>query len=119
MQREIVFSEKDKENAEYLTIYASKILGDAKPDTENKINTFTYPFTVYPYYKDVFEIVDTDEEYGLLRGEQIGNYSLNGEPKWGNSNIASANYIENAFFTPLETYESIFKTYWHKINTSM
>lgn len=69
MQREIVFSEKDKENAEYLTIYASKILGDAKPDTENKINTFTYPFTVYPYYKDVFEIVDTDEEYGLLRGE--------------------------------------------------
>jgi len=109
IQREASFSEKDRTLAPYLNIWSNKMLGYAKPDVEDEVDGYSYPFDIYPYYKDIFEVENTDENYGLLRGKQIGLYSLEGEPKWGKNGIASANYIEDAFFVTPEIYESIFK----------
>lgn len=104
------FSENDRTDAPFLNILANKILGYAKLDgTEEEVDDFSYPFDIYPYYKGVFEVDDTDEDYGLLRGEQIGSYSLSGEPKWGTKRIASAHCVEDAFFVPPEIYEKIFQ----------
>jgi hypothetical protein len=109
-QREALFSEKDRSDAPFINIYSNKMLGYAKPDgDEDEVDDFPYPFDIYPYYKGVFEVKDTDENYGLLKGTQIGSYSLNGEPNWGNKDIASANYIEDTFFVKPEIYNDIFK----------
>lgn len=105
----VVFSNEDLDSASYLTMYPTKMLGYAKPDTEPEVYGFDYPYNLYPYYKDVFSIIDTDEEYGILRGKQIGNYQLVGEPKWGKASIGSANYIEDAFFVTDKLYNDIFK----------
>jgi hypothetical protein len=108
-QQEASFSEKDRTDAPYLNIYSNKMLGYAKPDDEDEVDNYLYPFDIYPYYKGVFEVANVDDNYGLLRGRQIGLYSLNGEPKWGNKDIASANNIEDTFFVKPEIYKEIFE----------
>lgn len=52
------------------------MLGYAKPDDESIVDEYEYPFDLYPYYKGVFEIINTDKQFGILRGNQIGYYSL-------------------------------------------
>ena len=109
IQRVAVFTETDRNNSPFLNIRSNKILGYAKPDEEDEVDAFPYPFDIYPYYKDVFEIVNTDPNYGMLRGKQVGSYSLSGEPKWGKKHIASAHYIEDSFFTTPEVYQTVFQ----------
>lgn len=104
------FSESDRENAPFLNIYSNKMLGYAKPDgDEVEVDNFPYPFDLYPYYKGVVEIANTDNTFGMLPGKQIGLYSLDGEAKWGKKDIASANFIEDIFFVKPEIYEEIFR----------
>ncbi|MFV0305328.1 MAG: hypothetical protein ACK5IC_07605 [Moheibacter sp.] len=106
---EITYTKKELESASFLKIYAKKYLGYAKPDDEDEVDDFEYPFDIYPYYKGVFEIAKTDPEYGVLRGRQIGNYQMKGKPKWGTSQIASLWGAEDSFFTTPEVYQEVFK----------
>lgn len=108
-QKKAYCSEKDRSLAPYLNIYANKMLGYAKPDDESIIDEYEYPFDLYPYYKGVFEIINTDKQFGILRGNQIGYYSLEDEPNWRGNEIASANNIEDAFFVKPEVFEKIFR----------
>lgn len=108
-QKKAYFSEKDRSLAPYLNIYANKMLGYAKPDDESIVDEYDYPFDLYPYYKGVFEIINTDKQFGILRGNQIGYYSLEDEPNWRGNEIASANNIEDAFFVKPEIFEKIFR----------
>lgn len=108
-QKKAYFSEKDRSLAPYLNIYANKMLGYAKPDDESIVDEYEYPFDLYPYYKGVFEIINTDKQFGILRGNQIGYYSLEDEPNWRGNEIASANNIEDAFFVKPEIFEKIFR----------
>lgn len=103
------FTEKELHSASYLRIFAKHYLGYAQPDTQKEVDFFEYPFDIYPYYKGVFEIANTDEEYGLLRGRQIGSYQIKGLPKWGKNKIGSLHYAEDAFFVPTEVYQEIFE----------
>jgi hypothetical protein len=108
-QKKSYFSEKDRTLAPYLNIYSNKMLGYAKTDVEAVIDKYEYPFDLYPYYKGIFEIIKTDKQFGILRGNQNGYYFLENEPNWGGNDIASANYIEDAFFVKPEVYEKIFR----------
>lgn len=108
-QKKAYFSEKDRALAPYLNIYANKMLGYAKPDDESIVDKYEYPFDIYPYYKGVFEIINTNKQFGILRGNQIGYYSLEDEPNWRGNEIASANNIEDAFFVKPEVFEKIFR----------
>lgn len=108
-QKKAYFSEKDRALAPYLNIYANKMLGYAKPDDESIVDKYEYPFDIYPYYKGVVEIINTNKQFGILRGNQIGYYSLEDEPNWRGNEIASANNIEDAFFVKPEVFEKIFR----------
>ncbi|KDE64819.1 hypothetical protein [Fusobacterium necrophorum] len=109
------FTEKERHSAPYLSIRASKILGYAQPeDTYEEVNEeclpeYPYPFDVYPCFKDVYEVAATSSNYGMLRGEQIGDFKLTGEPKWGKACIGSIFDAADIFFTTPDIYEKIFK----------
>ncbi|MFK8288386.1 hypothetical protein ACI76W_03920 [Capnocytophaga canimorsus] len=103
-----IFSEEERSKASHLYVFANFYLGYAQPDTQKEVDDFPYPFDVYPYYKGVFEIVNTDENYGVLKGRQIGNYKLKNEPKWGKNTIGSIHYAEDSLFVPLQIYKDVF-----------
>ncbi|MDO4729436.1 MAG: hypothetical protein Q4B43_10600 [Bacteroidota bacterium] len=102
------FTEEERSSAPYLYVFANHYLGYAQPDTQKEVDDFPYPFDVYPYYKGVFEILNTDENYGVLRGRQIGNYKLKNEPKWGKNAIGSIHYADDSLFVPPQIYKDVF-----------
>lgn len=104
----IKYSKLDFEKAESYEINAEKYLGYAKPDVEEIIDTYKYPFDIYPQYKDVYEVKATGK-YGMLRGKQIGSFKISGEPKWGKNHLASLFGATDCFFTTPEVYNDIFK----------
>lgn len=108
-EKTATFSRTDIQTAPYLSIFAHKMIGYPKPDTEAIVDNFESPFDIYPYYKDVFESAKIDSEYGMLKGSQIGCYKFKGEPKWGRSEIVSAHNVEDTFFVKPDIYMKIFK----------
>ncbi|TNG85236.1 hypothetical protein, partial [Testudinibacter aquarius] len=102
---ETEFSESDREKAVYLNISPTKIFGYPQPEDAE----YEYPFDIYPYLKDVFEIAKTDLEYGVLKGKQIGGFRLKKEPNWGRSSIGSAHWISDFIFAKPEVYQEIFQ----------
>lgn len=106
------FTEKEREQSDYISITPSKMLGYLQPedwDEEEGEDEPQYPFNIYPYYEGVYEVKNTSSNYGMLRGKQIGNLSLQGEPKWGKSSIGSTFYGLDTFFTTPETYKQVFE----------
>lgn len=106
------FTEKEKSNSLYLNIAPLKMLGYPQPedwDEDEGEKEPPYPFNIYPYFENVFEVANTSPDYGLLRGKQTGFYSLLGEPKWGKSGIGSVFWSQDAFFTTPEIYTLIFE----------
>ena len=109
------FTEKERESAAYLMIGASKILGYPQPeDTYEEVEEdgepeYPYPFDIYPYFRDVYEVSGTSHDYGMLRGKQIGSFALSGEPHWGKSSIGSVFDAGDVFFTTPEVYRQIFE----------
>lgn len=109
------FTEKERTSAPYLSIHASKILGYAQPEDtyeeieEEGLSEYPYPFDVYPCFKDVYKVASTSNNYGMLRGEQIGDFKLIGEPRWGKAGIGATFDTGDIFFTTPEIYEKIFK----------
>ena len=102
---ETEFSESDREKASYLNISPTKIFGYPQPE----YTEYEYPFDIYPYLKDVFEIDKTDPEYGALKGRQIGGFRLKQEPNWGSSSIGSAHEISDFIFVKPEIYREVFQ----------
>jgi hypothetical protein len=37
---------------------------------------YPYPFDIYPYFRDVYEVSGTSHDYGMLCGKQIDCYAL-------------------------------------------
>lgn len=68
-----------------------------------------FPFNVFPYLKKVFEITKRSENFGIIRGKQIGSISLLSEPKWNKKGIGTIYWLEDTFFTTPSIYENIFK----------
>jgi len=110
-QKRVNFSNDDLDNSDYLDMDARRLLGYPEPDSceRDEVDSFEYPFDIYPYYKDVFSVIDTDPDYGMLKGEQIGSYQLKGEPKWGKAVIGSYHFIYDTFFVTPNIYNLIFK----------
>jgi hypothetical protein len=106
------FTEKERNSSSYLSIEATKMLGYPQPeewDEDEREKEPSYPFDIYPYFENVFEVANTSRNYGILRGKQIGSFSLLGEPKWGKSNIGSIFWSGDAFFTTPDIYKNIFE----------
>lgn len=104
------FSENERINADYLSIGSSKILGYPQPkDLDGNDELEKFPFNVFPYLKNVFEITKKSEHFGIIRGKQIGNISLSSEPKWNKKGIGTIYWLEDTFFTTPSIYENIFK----------
>lgn len=102
------FTDKELASAAYLHVTAKHYLGYAQPDTQKEVDAFEYPFDDYPYYKGVFDIVNTDANYGVLRGQQIGSYQMLANPKWGRHQIGSLHYADDALFVPKAVYQQVF-----------
>lgn len=100
------FTEKERSNSSYLGIRSKKILGYPQPE---EIDYASYPFNIFPYLQGTFKISYINENYGVIRGEQIGNISLLKEPKWGNNDIGAIFWLEDLFFTTPKVYDLIFK----------
>lgn len=104
------FSENERINADYLSIESSKILGYPQPeDLDGNDELEKFPFNVFPYLKNVFEITKRSENFGIIRGKQIGSISLLSEPKWNKKGIGTIYWLEDTFFTTPSIYENIFK----------
>lgn len=105
------FTENEKLGSPYLSVMASKMLGYPQPEDwdGDDDNEPEYPFDLYPYYQNIFEIDKVSEYYGVIKGKQIGNLSLLGEPKWGKFSIGSIYWCEDILFTTPNVYEKIFK----------
>lgn len=106
---DVVYDKKEYENADTYAIDAKKYLGHAKPDTEKIVDTFEFPFDVYPQYKGVFQIKAQSKKYGMLKGEQIGFYQMKGEPKWGKNHIGSLFDVFDDFFVKPDVYKNFFE----------
>jgi hypothetical protein len=105
------FTEKERGSSSFLSIEATKILGYPQPeewDEDESEHEPPYPFNIYPYFENVFEVTNTSHDYGMLRGKQIGSFSLLGEPKWNKSNVGSIFWCEDAFFTTPDVYKMVF-----------
>ena len=105
----MVYDKHEYQNADTYAIHAKKYLGYAKPDTEKVVDTFEFPFDIYPQNKNVFEVKEESEKFGMLKGKQIGYYQVKGEPKWGKNDIASLFGVYDDFFTKPQIYKSFFK----------
>lgn len=101
---ETEFSEDDRRNAPYLHVYPQKMFGYPQPESSKE----PFPFDQYPYYKEVFEIENTDAEYGVLKGKQIGSFRFKKEPAWGSSAIGSAFWIQDFIFVKPDVYARVF-----------
>ncbi|MFK8288387.1 hypothetical protein ACI76W_03925 [Capnocytophaga canimorsus] len=112
---EMEFTEEERSSAPYLSIRASKNLGYLQPEDryeeveEEGLAEYPYPFDVYPYFKDVYELAGKSDTFGMLRGKQIGSFKLQGEPRWGKAMIGSTFQAGDVFFTTFEVYNTIFK----------
>lgn len=103
------FSEKERSSSDYLYIEARKMLGYPQPeDCDERKKEPAFPFNIYPYLEGVFRVKNTSPEYGMLRGEQIGSFSLPREPKC-ESAIGSIFWCEDIFFVSKDVYRSIFE----------
>lgn len=102
---ETEFSEKDRCGSSFLHVYPAKLFGYPQPESAG----YEFPLDRYPYFKDVFEIENTDPGFGVLKGRQIGNYKLKKEPSWGSSSIGSAFWIQDSIFVRPEVYKAIFE----------
>ncbi|SHG09678.1 hypothetical protein [Pedobacter caeni] len=102
---ETEFSEEDRRNSSFLHVYPAKLIGYPQPESAG----YEFPFDLYPYLKDVFEIENKDPEFGLLKGKQIGSYQLKKEPHWGSSSVGSAFWIQDSIFVRPEIYKTIFQ----------
>ncbi|TCC99663.1 hypothetical protein [Pedobacter hiemivivus] len=102
---ETEFSEKDRCGSSFLHVYPAKLVGYPQPESAG----YEFPYDLYPYFKDVFEIENTDPEFGILKGRQIGSYKLKKEPNWGSSSIGSAFWIQDSIFVKPQVYKAIFE----------
>lgn len=106
------FTESERAESAFLSIGAAKMLGYPQPedyDEDEGEEEPEYPFDIYPYYENVFEVAGTSPDYGMLRGKQIGNFSFLGEPRWGKSGIGSIFWSGDNFFVTPEAYHAIFE----------
>ena len=108
------FSEKEKCNSLYLSVYAIKMLGYPQPedwydDDDDEDLEAPYPYEKNAYLHNVFEIDKASEMYGVLRGKQTGYISIQGEPKWGKSSIGALHWLEDILFTTAEMYQKVFE----------
>lgn len=105
------FTEKERNTSAYLSIATSKMLGYPQPeewDEDEGEKEPAYPFNIYPYFENVFEVANTSRDYGMLRGTQTGDFSLLGEPKWGKSNVGSIFWCGDALFSTPDIYKKVF-----------
>lgn len=66
------FSENERINADYLSIKSSKILGYPQPeDLDGNDELEKFPFNVFPYLKNVFEITKKVKILELLEGSKL------------------------------------------------
>lgn len=104
------FTEAEKEKAPYLSIEPLKILGYPQPESrDEKKGKSCFPYDVYPYFENVFEIAGTSRDFGMLRGRQTGDFSFSGEPKWGKAGVGSIFWCGDAYFATPGVYEEIFR----------
>ena len=108
------FTEKERGDSHYLSIAATKMLGYPQPEglddyDEDDEEEPEFPFDIYPYFENVFEVARTDHNYGMITGKQVGSFSLLGEPKWGKSNIGSIFWSGDVYFTTPTVYKTVFE----------
>jgi hypothetical protein len=106
------FTENERSESRYLAIEATKMLGYPQPEDweeDEREEEPKYPFDIYPYFENVFDVANVSRDYGMLRGKQIGDFSLLGEPKWGKSDIGSIFWCGDVFFSTPSIYKQIFE----------